>query len=179
MDGNCCTEKPAAALKDGAVDAVVSADKLKDAAVDLVKQAIHGRLDWKTKRQEKLDPVKLSPLEQMMAFNTAKGAVLAKANPAQYPAPKLLDSLQAGASLHRDEALKAEAEGFAKAAITPQAGALIGLFLNDQVVKKLLNSMKRCTSCKSGSCSGCGDHGWRYCLPSGKQRYTNYHERYW
>ncbi len=130
-------KKPAAALKDGAVDAVVHADKLQDAALDLVKQAIHGRLDWKTKRQEKLDPVKLSPIEQMMAFNSSKGMVLAKANPAQYPAPKLLlDSLQAGASLHRDDALKAEAEGFAKAAVTPQAGALIGLFLNDQIVKK-------------------------------------------
>ncbi len=66
----------------------------------------------------------------MMAFNSSKSMVLAKANPAQYPAPKLLlDSLQAGASLHRDDALKAEAEGFAKAAVTPQAGALIGLFL--------------------------------------------------
>ncbi len=130
-------KKPAAALKDGAVDAVVAADKLLEAATDLVKQAISGRLNWKAKRQEKLEAVKLNPLEQMMAFNTAKGAVLAKANPAQYPAPKLLlDSLQAGASLARDEALKAEAEGFAKAAITPQAGALIGLFLNDQVVKK-------------------------------------------
>jgi 3-hydroxyacyl-CoA dehydrogenase/enoyl-CoA hydratase/3-hydroxybutyryl-CoA epimerase/enoyl-CoA isomerase len=103
----------------------------------LVKQAIAGRLNWKAKRQEKLDAIKLNPLEQMMAFNTAKGAVLAKANPAQYPAPKLLlDSLQAGASLTRNDALKAEAQGFAKAAITPQAGALIGLFINDQVVKK-------------------------------------------
>lgn len=130
-------KKPAAALKDGAVDAVVAADKLLDAATDLVKQAISGRLNWKAKRQEKLEAVKLNPLEQMMAFNTAKGAVLAKANPAQYPAPKLLlDSLQAGASLTRDEALKAEAEGFAKAAVTPQAEALIGLFINDQVVKK-------------------------------------------
>ena len=99
-------KKPAAALKDGAVDAVVAADKLLDAATDLVKQAISGRLNWKAKRQEKLEAVKLNPLEQMMAFNTAKGAVLAKANPAQYPAPKLLlDSLQAGASLARDEAL--------------------------------------------------------------------------
>ena len=131
--------KPAEnALKDGAVDAVVTADKLKDAAIDLVKQAISGRIDWKSKRQEKLDPVKLSPIEQMMAFNSAKGVVLAKANPAQYPAPKLLlDALQAGASLPRNEALKIEAEGFAKAAITPQAGALIGLFLNDQIVKKI------------------------------------------
>ena len=71
-------EKPAAALKDGAVDAVVAADKLKDAAIDLVKQAIHGRLDWQAKRQEKLDPIKLNMLEQMMAFNTAKGAFLQK-----------------------------------------------------------------------------------------------------
>ncbi|AMW77672.1 multifunctional fatty acid oxidation complex subunit alpha [Acinetobacter sp. TGL-Y2] len=130
-------KRPDAALKDGAVDAVVAADKLQDAAVDLVKQAIAGRLDWKAKRQEKLDPIKLNPLEQMMAFNSSRGVVLAKANPAQYPAPKLLlDALQAGASLGRDDALRLEAEHFAKAAVTPQAGALIGLFLNDQVVKK-------------------------------------------
>ena len=131
------TKKPAAALKDGAVDAVVAADKLQEAAIDLVKQAISGRLDWKAKRQEKLDPIKLNPLEQMMAFNSSRGVVLAKANPAQYPAPKLLlDSMQAGSSLDRDGALRQEAEHFAKAAITPQAGALIGLFINDQVVKK-------------------------------------------
>ncbi len=61
-------KKPAAALKDGAVDAVVAADKLQNAAIDLVKQAIAGRLDWKAKRQEKLDPIKLNPLEQMMAL---------------------------------------------------------------------------------------------------------------
>jgi len=73
----------------------------------------------------------------MMAFTTAKAAVLSKANPAQYPAPKLmLDSLQAGVTLTRDEAVKVEAQGFAKAAVTPQAEALIGLFINDQVVKK-------------------------------------------
>ncbi|ENV47061.1 fatty acid oxidation complex subunit alpha [Acinetobacter brisouii CIP 110357] len=130
-------KKPDAALKDGAVDAVVADDKVVAAALDLVKQAIAGRLDWKTKRQEKLDPVKLNQIEQMMAFTTAKAAVLSKANPAQYPAPKLmLDSLQAGATLTRDEAVKIEAQGFAKAAVTPQAEALIGLFINDQVVKK-------------------------------------------
>ncbi|MFW1920078.1 enoyl-CoA hydratase-related protein, partial [Acinetobacter baumannii] len=51
-------KKPAAALKDGAVDAVVAADKLLEAATDLVKQAISGRLNWKAKRQEKLEAVK-------------------------------------------------------------------------------------------------------------------------
>ncbi|ENV32327.1 fatty acid oxidation complex subunit alpha FadB [Acinetobacter gerneri] len=138
------SKRPAAALKDGAVDAVVAADKLQDAAIDLVKQAISGRLDWKAKRQEKLDPVKLDTLEQMMAFNSAKGVVLAKANPAQYPAPKLLlDSLQASATESRDAAMKAEAQAFAKAAVTPQAGALIGLFINDQVVKKASKSHEK------------------------------------
>ncbi|WP_326518671.1 fatty acid oxidation complex subunit alpha FadB [Acinetobacter sp. CAAS 2-6] len=130
-------KKAQAALKDGAVDAVVAADQLQAAALDLVKQAIAGRLDWRTKRQEKIDPVKLSALEQMMAFNSARGVVFAKANPAQYPAPKiLLDSLEASASLPRDEAVKIEAQNFAKVAVTPQAEALIGLFLNDQIVKK-------------------------------------------
>ncbi|MDV2439683.1 fatty acid oxidation complex subunit alpha FadB [Acinetobacter gerneri] len=138
------SKRPAAALKDGAVDAVVVADKLQDAAINLVKQAISGRLDWKAKRQEKLDPVKLDTLEQMMAFNSAKGVVLAKANPAQYPAPKLLlDSLQASATESRDAAMKAEAQAFAKAAVTPQAGALIGLFINDQVVKKASKSHEK------------------------------------
>lgn len=130
-------KKAQAALKDGAVDAVVAADQLQAAALDLVKQAIAGRLDWRAKRQEKIDPVKLSALEQMMAFNSARGVVFAKANPAQYPAPKiLLDSLEASASLPRDEAVKIEAQNFAKVAVTPQAEALIGLFLNDQIVKK-------------------------------------------
>ncbi|WP_122898955.1 fatty acid oxidation complex subunit alpha FadB [Acinetobacter sp. B51(2017)] len=129
--------KGAAALKEGAVDAVVAHDQLQDAAIDLVKQAIAGRLDWKAKRQEKLEPVKLNAIEQIMAFNSAKGVVFAKAKPAQYPAPKLLlDSLEKGASFGRAEALAEEAKAFAKAAVTPQSEALIGLFLNDQVVKK-------------------------------------------
>lgn len=95
-------------------------------------------MDWKAKRQEKLVPVKLSPIEQMMAFNSAKGVVLAKANPAQYPAPKLaIDSIQISATQNRDDAVKTEAKFFGQAAATPQAEALIGLFLNDQLVKKV------------------------------------------
>ncbi|OUY06714.1 fatty acid oxidation complex subunit alpha FadB [Acinetobacter populi] len=131
-------QKPEVALKVGAVDAVVAPEKLHDAAIDLVKKALAGELDWKAKRQEKLVPVKLSPIEQMMAFNSAKGVVLAKANPAQYPAPKLaIDSIQISATQNRDDAVKTEAKFFGQAAATPQAEALIGLFLNDQLVKKV------------------------------------------
>ena len=131
----------ATALKVGAVDAVVAPEQLQDAAIDLVKKALAGEFDWKAKRQEKLEPVKLNQLEQMMAINSSKGVILSKANPAQYPAPKLvLDSIQQSASQTRDEALKTEAKYFGQAAATPQATALIGLFLNDQAVKKASKS---------------------------------------
>jgi 3-hydroxyacyl-CoA dehydrogenase/enoyl-CoA hydratase/3-hydroxybutyryl-CoA epimerase/enoyl-CoA isomerase len=104
--------------------------------LSLVKQCVEGKIDWKAKRAEKLNPVKLNMLEQMMAFQTAMAVVVGKAGP-NYPAPKLaLQAIQQHASLGRDDALKVEAKNFAKAAVTPQAGALVGLFMADQAVKK-------------------------------------------
>ena len=129
--------KANAALTVGAVDAVVSLEKVEEAALDLVKQAIQGKFDWKAKRQEKLEPVKLSQIEQMMSFNSAKGMLFSKINPAQYPAPQFaLESLQISVNQQRNDAMLTEAKFFAQAAVTPQAEALIGLFLNEQVVKR-------------------------------------------
>lgn len=130
--------KPQDALKVGLVDAVVADDNLLDSAIDLVKNCIAGKFDWQAKRAEKQLPVKLNQLEQSMAFNTAKAMIFAKANPKQYPAVALaVESIEKHANLTRDEAIKVEVQGFAKAAKTPQAQALVGLFLNDQLVKKL------------------------------------------
>ena len=130
--------KPDEALKVGFVDAVVADDALVDSAIDLVKKCIKGDLNWQARRQEKLEPVKLNQLEQAMAFNSGKGMIFAKANPKQYPAIALaVEAIEKHANLQRDEAVKVEVAGFAKAAKTPQAAALVGLFLNDQLVKKL------------------------------------------
>ncbi|CAM4076062.1 fatty acid oxidation complex subunit alpha FadB [Psychrobacter arenosus] len=131
-------QKPADAIKVGLVDAVVAADDLENAAIDLVKKCIAGELDWQAKREEKLQPVKLNQLEQAMAINSAKGAIFAKANPKQYPAPAIaIEAIEKHINLTRDEAIKVEAAGFVKAAKTPQAASMVGLFLNDQAVKKL------------------------------------------
>jgi 3-hydroxyacyl-CoA dehydrogenase/enoyl-CoA hydratase/3-hydroxybutyryl-CoA epimerase/enoyl-CoA isomerase len=133
-------KKPADALKDGAVDAVVEPQLLRDAAIAMVKQAVEGRLDWRAKRAEKLGPLKLNQIEGAMAFNTAMAVVAGKAGP-NYPAPMLaLKNMQLAAGMGRDEALEVEAKHFAKAALTPQAEALIGLFLADQMVKKTAGS---------------------------------------
>jgi 3-hydroxyacyl-CoA dehydrogenase/enoyl-CoA hydratase/3-hydroxybutyryl-CoA epimerase/enoyl-CoA isomerase len=136
-------KRPDAALKDGAVDAVVEPEKLRDAALALVGQCLAGKLDWKAKRAEKLAPLKLNAMEQAMAFNSSMAVVGGKAGP-NYPAPMLaLRNMQMGATLGRDAALEIEAKHFAKAAVTPQAEALIGVFLADQAVKKISGSWAR------------------------------------
>ncbi len=131
-------QKPEEALKLGLVDAVVAQDDLQAAAIDLVKKCIAGDLDWQAKRKEKLVPIKLNTLEQTMAFSSARAAIFAKAHPKQYPAVAIaIETIEKHVNLDRDAALKIEAAGFAKAAKTPQAASLVGLFLNDQAVKKL------------------------------------------
>ena len=129
-------KKPDAALKDGAVDAVVAPEQLRDAAIALVKSCIAGKLDWQGRRAVKLAPLKLNKMEQTMAFTSSMGVVGAQAGP-NYPAPMLaLKNMQEAATLGRDAALEVESKYFAKAAVTPQANALIGVFLADQAVKK-------------------------------------------
>ncbi|MBD1588105.1 fatty acid oxidation complex subunit alpha FadB [Pseudomonas typographi] len=124
------------ALKVRVVDAVVAPELLRDAALDLLRRAVAGELDHKARRQPKLEKLKLNPIEQMMAFETAKGFVAGQAGP-NYPAPvEAIKSIQKAAALGRDKAIEVEAAGFVKMAKTPAAQSLIGLFLNDQELKR-------------------------------------------
>ncbi|HSN70831.1 MAG TPA: fatty acid oxidation complex subunit alpha FadB [Steroidobacteraceae bacterium] len=135
--------KPDAALKEGAVDAVVAPEKLKAAALAMLEQCIAGKLDWQARRAEKKAPLKLNATEQAMAFTTAGAVIAAQAGP-NYPAPRLaLENMKAAARLERDAALEVEARHFAKAATTPQAEALIGLYIADQAVKKIARSWEK------------------------------------
>ncbi|NLW05427.1 MAG: fatty acid oxidation complex subunit alpha FadB, partial [Pseudomonadaceae bacterium] len=131
------TENPAdVALKMGAADAVVSNDKLRDTALDLLAEAQAGNLDWQARREQKKAPLKLNPIESMMVFETAKGFVAGKAGP-HYPAPvEAIKAIQKGATASREKAQLVEAKTFAKMAKTDVCYNLVGLFLNDQLVKK-------------------------------------------
>jgi 3-hydroxyacyl-CoA dehydrogenase / enoyl-CoA hydratase / 3-hydroxybutyryl-CoA epimerase / enoyl-CoA isomerase len=136
-------KKADAALKDGAVDAVVPPEQLREAALAMARQCIDGKLDWQGRRAAKLAPVKLNKMEQTMAFTSSMAVVGAQAGP-NYPAPMLaLKNMQEAATLGRDAALEVEAKYFAKAAVTPQANALIGVFLADQTVKKTAGSWEK------------------------------------
>ena len=132
--------KAAAALKVHAVDAVVAPDKLKDAALQMLKLAIDGKADWKARRARKKGPLQLNPIEAMMVFESSKGVVAPKAGK-HYPAPMAaVNAIQKAASKGRDEALAIEAKAFAKLARTSVADSLISLFLNDQLLKKKAKS---------------------------------------
>jgi 3-hydroxyacyl-CoA dehydrogenase/enoyl-CoA hydratase/3-hydroxybutyryl-CoA epimerase/enoyl-CoA isomerase len=127
--------RAAPALAAGLLDAVVAPEKLQQAAISMLKLAIAGKLDWREKRQEKLEPLKLSKIENVMTFSTCKGMIAAKAGK-HYPAPMMMvNTVEAAATLDRAGAMALENANFAKLAKTDAATAQIGLFMSDQVIK--------------------------------------------
>jgi 3-hydroxyacyl-CoA dehydrogenase/enoyl-CoA hydratase/3-hydroxybutyryl-CoA epimerase/enoyl-CoA isomerase len=127
--------KAAKALAEGAVDAVVAPDKLVDAAISMLKDAIAGKFDWQARRAQKQAPLKLNQNESMMSFSTAKAMVFAQAGK-HYPAPHMMvDTIAKAAGLDRDGALKLENQGFVTLAKSDAAKAQVGIFLADQLVK--------------------------------------------
>ncbi|MZI93852.1 fatty acid oxidation complex subunit alpha FadB [Vibrio sp. CAIM 722] len=123
------------ALKIGILDAVTTPEHLFTSALTTLNEAISHKLDWKKKRTVKLSPLALNHTEQLLSFTIANSLVTQKAG-AHYSAPKTAVSvIQQAAQCHRPNALEIERNAFIKLTQTPQAHALIGIFLNDQSVK--------------------------------------------
>ncbi len=128
--------KAEAALKVGAVDAVVAPDKLHEAGLKMLRSAVSGKLDWKTRRLRKQSPLMLVPVDAKMVFETSRAFIFSKAG-TNYPAPfKAVDVIEQSAGLSRDEALEIERAAFIEVAYTPVAESLVTLFLNDQQLKR-------------------------------------------
>jgi 3-hydroxyacyl-CoA dehydrogenase/enoyl-CoA hydratase/3-hydroxybutyryl-CoA epimerase/enoyl-CoA isomerase len=148
------------ALKTGVVDAVVPPERLREAALDLLKQAMDGRRDWKARRLEKISPLKLNPTESMMVFETAKAFVAGKAGP-NYPSPVVaINVMQQAATRSREDALRIEASNFARMAKTPTSNALVTVFLGDRYVAKVAKeTAKAGSTVKSAAVVGAGIMG--------------------
>ena len=154
------SKRSAAALKDGAVDAVVAEDHLRDASLKLLADCIDGKFDHLERRSEKREPLSLSTIERTMAFQSARGVVGAKAGP-HYPSPMtIIGVIEKHASLDRDSAVKIEAAAFAKLAKSPVTAALIGIFMKDQFLKKQSRSFSEsATEVKKAAVLGAGIMG--------------------
>jgi 3-hydroxyacyl-CoA dehydrogenase/enoyl-CoA hydratase/3-hydroxybutyryl-CoA epimerase/enoyl-CoA isomerase len=148
------------AFKCHAVDSIVDVDQLMDAAMHIVQQCLEGKLDYQERKQEKRQPLQLNQLESIMAFESAKAVVAAKAG-RHFPAPiAAIETVQHHASMLRDEAMQVEAHGFVKMAKTTVARNLVGLFLNDQRIKKVSRAyIKKALPVKQAAVLGAGIMG--------------------
>ena len=128
--------KAKAAQAVGVADAVVAPELLKEAAINTLKNAVAGKFDWKSRKVVKKSPLLLNQIEAGLAFETSKAFVAGKAGP-HYPAPvTAIKSMQATAGMERDAAQKIECKNFLKVAKTDVTKNLIGIFLNDQFLKR-------------------------------------------
>lgn len=140
--------KPASALRDGAIDAITTSDKLIDVATQMLSDAIDGKIDWQARRTAKQTPIKFSEVELENGYTVAKTMVMAKAGK-HYPAPiAAVDVVYKAASLNRDDAVRVENAAFAKLAKTSSATAMIGNFLNDQYVKSIAKKASKASQHK-------------------------------
>ncbi|QLE83625.1 fatty acid oxidation complex subunit alpha FadB [Shewanella sp. Scap07] len=153
-------QRPDKALQVGAIDAVVEADVLEQAAIQMLKDALSGDLDWQARRAQKQAPLTLPKLEAMMSFATAKGMVFKVAGK-HYPAPMAaVDVIEKASQGDRSAALAVEHQAFIKLAKTEVAQALIGIFLNDQLVKgKAKKASKQAQAVNSAAVLGAGIMG--------------------
>lgn len=124
-------QKAKAALELGAVDRVVDASELRTEALNLLQSVVNGDVDHLANRQRKQQA-----LENGAEIEAAAEQMAKKLDP-NYPAPlQILKLVSTHATLPFDDALKAEVDAFVALAKTDAAASLIGLFMNDQLLKK-------------------------------------------
>lgn len=134
------------ALQIGLLDAVVT-DSLKDSALAMLKLAREGKLDWQTKRQQKIAPLLLSKPETTLCFTQAKARWQKKTS--HYPAPlAAINAIATAANSSRTHALLIERQVFLPLAQSTSARGLIRTFLNQQEYKKHIKlTARKLTHC--------------------------------
>lgn len=148
-------QKAKAALELGAVDRVVDAAELRSEALALLQSAVNGEVDHLANRQRKQQALENGADVEAAAEQMAK-----KLDP-NYPAPlQILKLVSTHATLPFDDALKAEVDGFVALAKTDAAASLIGLFMNDQLLKKKARGwIKQATPVNKSAVLGAGIMG--------------------
>lgn len=123
------------ALHAGAVDAAAVPHRLLLAARALLHEAIVGKTDWRGRRQNMRQSLRLSE-QEAAALLAAARAQAAKALPHLPAAHFAVDLLEKASGLDVETASALEAGTFAKVAKTQAADSLVAIFVNEQTVKK-------------------------------------------
>ncbi len=147
------------ALAQGAVDAVADPDQLHARALELLRQQIAAPADLHHTREKKRAPlVATDALQQeLAALDNSLGARLDPNFPA---APTVLALVLRHITLDFEAALQAEQQGFIELLKSDSAQALVGLFLNDQLLKrKAKAALKQAGNVRQAAVIGAGIMG--------------------
>ncbi|WP_075790822.1 fatty acid oxidation complex subunit alpha FadB [Massilia putida] len=120
-----------AALEARAVDQVHPREQAREQALTLLHAAIAGEEDWRARHRRRLGGVESDAAALAQARKTAGRN--ARHLPAALAAVELIER---AAAEGRDQALALESRAFARIAKTQAASSLVGIFLNDQFLKK-------------------------------------------
>ncbi|MDI3326877.1 fatty acid oxidation complex subunit alpha FadB [Pontibacterium granulatum] len=119
------------ALKLGAVDGVAGSTELRAAAIAMLQAAVAGDVDFAHNRERKQQPL----VDSVALLDMQEK--LAKKLDSNYPAAgEILNAVCTHATLPMADALAVEVEAFVTLAQSDAAQSLVGLFMNDQLLKK-------------------------------------------
>lgn len=128
-------QKATVALEQGAVDRVVDAGELRDAAIALLSAAVAGEVDSSRNRTRKQQGL-VDSLAVRTELADTREQYGKKLDPNYPAAAVILNAVCSHATLPMAEALSVEADALVTLAHSDAAKSLIGLFMNDQLLKK-------------------------------------------
>jgi len=145
-------QKAESARQQGAVDAVADPEALVDTALTLLREKIAEGVDLNAVRARKQQP---QPFDEALAQTLG-----ARLDPNYPAAPAVLALVQRHMTLPFRDALVAERDAFLELLQSDSAQALIGLFLNDQVLKrKAKQAQMKASAVKQAGVLGAGIMG--------------------
>ncbi|RQH05054.1 fatty acid oxidation complex subunit alpha FadB [Paraburkholderia dinghuensis] len=148
------------ALAAGVVDTVAQPEALRDVALDHLKRAAEGKLDWRARQNAKRSPLAQSPQDLAKLFDEARAKVAKSSGKHQPAALSAVEMMERAARMDRAGALDEEGLAFARIAKTQAADALVQTFLSDQVLKKLFKQhAKQARAVGQGAVLGAGIMG--------------------
>lgn len=125
-----------AALESGAVDQLAEPEDVRNAALALLTSHVNGERDFEQRRVHKRSALNISSDEITQISDKLQGNILGRTG-TKYPAPlKVIDLLSTAILVDRDSAVHLENQAFYEVCHTPEARALVGLFLGAQFVVK-------------------------------------------
>ncbi|WP_372832373.1 fatty acid oxidation complex subunit alpha FadB [Pontibacterium sp.] len=128
-------QKSQVALDQGAVDCIVASDVLRQEALSVLHAAMAGEKSYAKNRARKQQPLvdSLAVRTELADLSEKYGKKLDPNYPA---AGVILASVIQHSTLDFAEALNVEVDGFTSLAQSDAAQSLVGLFMNDQLLKK-------------------------------------------